>query len=94
MFSRTRGYNLEHNFGHGTNHLAATLATLNMLAFALHTVCDIQEELWQEARQSMGPRYRFFTHIRTIVCYIIFPTWAALMRTLINERVPRATGPP
>ena len=91
---KTRGYNLEHNFGHGTNHLAATLATLNMLAFAMHTVCDILEALWHEARQSMGPRYRFFTHIRTIVCYILFPTWTALTRALINERVSRATGPP
>jgi hypothetical protein len=31
---KTKGYNLEHNFGHGSNHLAAVLVTLNLLVFA------------------------------------------------------------
>ena len=91
---KNRGYHLEHNFGHGDKHLAATLATLNMLAFAMHTICDTLEALWQEARKRLGARYRFFDHIRTIVCYMIFPSWAALMRTLINGQDPRQTGPP
>jgi hypothetical protein len=30
---KTKGYNLEHNFGHGKQHLSAVLATLNLLAF-------------------------------------------------------------
>ena len=38
---KTKGYNIEHNFGHGKRHLAAILVTLNLLAFAIHTVCDI-----------------------------------------------------
>ena len=91
---KTRGYHLEHNFGHGSNHLAAILATLNMLAFAMHTVCDTLEELWQEARKRLAARYRFFEHLRIIVCYKVFSTWAALIRTLINGQVPPATGPP
>ena len=31
---KTKGYNLEHNFGHGKQHLATVLAILNLLAFA------------------------------------------------------------
>ena len=31
----TKGYNLEHNFGHGTEHLSALLATMNPIAFAM-----------------------------------------------------------
>lgn len=85
---KTRGYNLEHNFGHGDNHLAAVLATLNLLAFAIHTVCDLLEPLWQAARKTMAARYRFFDHIRTIVCYMIFPDWGTLMRTLIDGQPP------
>jgi hypothetical protein len=37
---KTEGYNLEHNFGHGKKHLSAVLATLNLLAFAFHTVAE------------------------------------------------------
>ncbi len=30
---KTKGYHIEHNFGHGGQHLAALLLSLNMLAF-------------------------------------------------------------
>jgi hypothetical protein len=30
---KTKGYHLEHNFGHGTQFLAATLISLNILPF-------------------------------------------------------------
>ena len=38
---KNHGYELEHNFGHGENYLAMTLAALNLLAFAWHTVLDL-----------------------------------------------------
>ena len=42
---KTKGYNLEHNFGHGEVNLAAVLATMNLLAFATHTVTDLLKTL-------------------------------------------------
>jgi hypothetical protein len=39
------GYHLEHNFGHGEQHLAQVSVLLNLLAFAFHTVCDGVENL-------------------------------------------------
>jgi hypothetical protein len=38
---KTKGYHLEHNFGHGQEHLAACLLTLNLLAFLFHTVLHL-----------------------------------------------------
>ena len=35
---KTKVYHLEHNFGHGQQNLSTVLATLNLLAFACHTV--------------------------------------------------------
>src|SRR5271167_4682156 len=40
---KNHGYELEHNFGHGQKFLAMTLAALNLLAFAWHTVLDLLE---------------------------------------------------
>ena len=37
---KNNGYNLEHNFGHGKNNLSAVFVSLNLLAFAFHTVCE------------------------------------------------------
>ena len=52
------GYHLEHNFGHGSDTLANVLVVLNLLAFALHTACDLTETLWQQARQRLSTRQR------------------------------------
>ena len=85
---KTNGYNLEHNFGHGKKTLASVLVTLNLLAFAFHTVCDRLEDLWIAAREAKRVRKRFFEHIRTITAYLVFPDWETLMTTLIKSKPP------
>ena len=35
---KTKGYHLEHNFGHGQQHLSSLLDAMNILAFLFHTV--------------------------------------------------------
>ena len=85
---KNNGYNLEHSFGHGKQNLAATLATLNLLAFAIHTVCDIADELWRKAREKLGPRYNFFAKLAAITAYLIFPSWDDLLLTLAFAKPP------
>ena len=86
---KTKGYNLEHNFGHGDVNLAAVLATMNLLAFAMHTVADLVDEAWKAARAAVGTRKRFFEDLRAITTYLVFPTWADLIETL-RSAVPPA----
>ncbi len=88
---KTKGYNLEHNFGHGDKNLAALLATMNLLAFAFHTLLDLTTTAWQKARQCIGPRKRFFQHLAAITCYLLFPNWDALIQTLIEGEPPPQT---
>lgn len=85
---KNNGYHLEHNFGHGKQNLAMLFAAMNLLAFAMHTVCDCLEALWSQARQAKRARKRFFEHIRTITAYLVFPDWRTLMTTLINSKPP------
>ena len=85
---KNKGYSLEHNFGHGKQNLAAILASLNLLAFALHTVCDIGDELWRAARAKLGPRYNFFSKLAAITSYLIFPSWEDLLLTLAFAKPP------
>ena len=85
---KNNGYNLEHNFGHGKDTLASLLVTLNLLAFAMHNACDLMVGRWQEARQKLGARNRLFIHIWSITVYHVFPSWRALMRTIITGVPP------
>jgi hypothetical protein len=79
---KTKGYNLEHNFGHGKQHLASVLVTLNLLAFAFHTACDIADELWRSARGKHGPRRSFFNNLASITHFLIFDSSQDLLLTL------------
>jgi hypothetical protein len=85
---KNKGYNLEHSFGHGKQNLAAILVSLNLLAFAIHTVCDIGDELWRGARNKLGPRYNFFNKLAAITIYLIFPSWDDLLLTLAFAKPP------
>lgn len=87
---KTKGYNLEHNFGHGKQHLAAVLTTLNLIAFAMHTVADLADAAWREARKAVGTRTRFFEDLRALTTYLVFPNWALLVETLIAGKPPPA----
>jgi hypothetical protein len=85
---KNKGYNLEHSFGHGKQNLSAILVSLNLLAFAMHTVCDIGDELWRAARTKLGPRYNFFSKLAAITIYLIFPSWEDLLLTLAFAKPP------
>lgn len=75
---KTKGYHLEHNFGHGDHYLSSLLLTLNLLAFLFHTVLDLLDEQYQAIRKELCTRRKFFQHIETLLCYIIFPSWTEL----------------
>lgn len=85
---KNNGYNLEHNFGHGKNNLSAILVSLNLLAFAIHTVCDVSDELWRAAREKLGPRYNFFNKLAGITAFLVFPSWEDLLLTLAFAKPP------
>ncbi|MGC8537087.1 MAG: hypothetical protein ACP5QR_16455, partial [Rhizomicrobium sp.] len=62
--------------------------SLNLLAFAIHTVCDLADTLWCEARTRLGPRYRFFSRLGSITEYLIFSSWEDLLLTLAFAKPP------
>ena len=85
---KTKGYNLEHNFGHGRQNLSAVLATLNLLAFACHTACDLADRAWKAARRELVTRQGFFHALRTLTSYLVFPSWENLLETMAFNRPP------
>jgi hypothetical protein len=69
---KTKGYHLEHNFGHGSQHLASLLLTLNLLAFLFHTVLDLVDEKYRLIRQTLGSHRTFFQDFETLLRYFLF----------------------
>jgi len=85
---KTKGYNLEHNFGHGKSHLSSMLASLNLLAFAIHAAAELADEAWSLALKASGARIRFFNHLRSLTVFVLFPSWENLLKTLAFQTTP------
>jgi hypothetical protein len=82
---KNNGYNLEHNFGHGKQNLASVLVVLNLIAFALHTICDIADEYWKKARAKAVTRQGFFEKLRgTTNGFLVFSSWDQLLMIMIG----------
>jgi hypothetical protein len=80
---KTKGYNLEHNFGHGDEYLSEILFTFNLLAFLYHTILNLSDESYQAIRKELGTRKTFFQHVRTLTYYQYFENWQTLMEFMV-----------
>ena len=85
---KTKGYNLEHNFGHGEQFLSNTLATLNILTFLLHTAQEFWDSLYRTAR-SLLPRQVLFQYMRTLTTFIIFESFEQLLEVILSRGEPK-----
>jgi len=72
---KNRGYNLEHNFGHGKHHAAEIFLLLNLLAFQFHTILDLCDQDYQKARASLGRRDSYFHHMQAALRYAVHESW-------------------
>lgn len=81
---KTKGYHLEHNFGHGKENLCSVLATLNILAFLMHTFLDFNDRAYRRIRLELRSRKKFFEHVRVLTSYHAYSDWEDLMRFMMR----------
>ena len=81
---KTKGYHLEHNFGHGKEHLSSLLLTFNILAFLFHTLLEMMDDRYQMIRKELPTRKTFFDDIRALTRYICFDSWDHMLRFMME----------
>ena len=82
---KNHGYHIDHNFGHGQEHLATTLLTLNLLAFLIHTIAQIADLIYQQVRRALGARRTFFNDVEALMRYLLFPDWHTLLKFMFVQ---------
>jgi len=83
---KTKGYNLEHNFGHGKTYLSQTLCSLNILTFLFHTIQEFIDEQYIELRTLTNTRIEFFEELRAVSTYILFKNFELMLAWMIKSR--------
>ena len=86
---KTKGYHLEHNFGHGQNHLAELLFCLNLLAYLFHTSLDLVHITYRAVGDLLVTRQTFFNDLRALTRYLWFESGQALLEFMLREGKPR-----
>lgn len=81
---KNQGYHIEHNFGHGKEHLANFLLTLNLLAFLFHTVLQLVDIKYQSVRKELVTRKTFFNDMRCHTRYNYFESWDHLLKFMLE----------
>ncbi len=81
---KNQGYHFEHNYGHGTQHLATVLALLMFLAF---TVDQIQQRccrFFRALHQGLRTKVKVWASIRNLFSTLVFKSMEALYRHMAS----------
>ena len=81
---KTTGYHLEHHYGHGKQHLAAVLLTLNLLAFLFHTRLGWVDPKYHRVRQALAARQTVFQDLQALLRYLLFASWDQLLDFMLQ----------
>ena len=81
---KNHGYHLEHDYGHGQEHLSTVLVMLNLLAFLFHTALQLCDRTYQRLRAELGTRLTFFNDLRALTRYQFFQSWKHLIAFLVE----------
>jgi hypothetical protein len=71
---RNRGYNLQHNFGHGEKHGYEIFFMLKLIGFRVHTILELGDRDFREARKYVGRRDMFFYEMHAALRYALHET--------------------
>lgn len=86
---KNQGYHLEHNFGHGDKYLSEAFFILNLLAFFVHQVLEMVDELYRKVRAGFSARVEFWNAIRATFRIFLFASWDQVL-----ERMNAPPQPP
>jgi len=92
---KNQGYNLEHNYGHGTQNLSVVLMMLMLLAFLVDQVQQLCCPKFQAAWQKCWKNKRaLWEELRNLFRAFLFASMAALLEAIARRVPPQAVAAP
>ena len=81
---KNQGYHLEHNFGHGQQHLSNNFFVLNVLAFFIHQILELCDTGYQYCRSKFSSRKEYWNNLRAAIHLMLFHDFEHLLRYVAN----------
>jgi len=83
---KNQGYNISHNYGHGTQNLSFNFLLLTLLAFFCHQIAELTDGLYQECRKKLGSKVELWGNVRAFIKVFIFESWELLFKFVLNPK--------
>ena len=87
------GYSLEHNYGHGQQHLATTFGFLMILAFLVDQIQELCCATFQAARNARHSRTSLWQWMRSLFTGYYIESWGQFFEALIHGHTPYQLQP-
>jgi hypothetical protein len=86
---KNQGYQIEHNYGHGKNNLCFNFYIFTILAFLLHQILELTDQLYQKTRVTCRTLRAFWQYVRVFFDIKIFDSWESMLYEIeITKRGP------
>ncbi len=82
---KNHGYHIEHNYGHGQKYLSFNFFILNMLAFFMHQIFELTDNLYRWLRKRLGSKKNLWDHFRVTCHMLVYPSWESLLRSIAED---------
>ena len=82
---KNQGYSLEHNYGHGQQHLSFNFLLLTLFAFYCHQVAELTDGLYQAVRKKCGSKREMWETIRASIKFFIFDSMQMLFEFVLDS---------
>jgi hypothetical protein len=89
---KNQGYHLEHNFGHGSQHLSNNFFALNVLAFFIHQILELCDRGYQHCRSTFSSRKEYWNSLRGVIKIMLFRNFEHLLRNVADPPEVWAPG--
>ena len=90
---KNQGYGLEHNYGHGQQHLATVFALLMMLAFLVDQAQELGCRLFQAARDRFCSRTSLWERLRALFTDFFIADWKTLWEAIATGHAATVLAP-
>jgi hypothetical protein len=90
---KNQGYQFEHNFGHGEQHLSVVFALLMMLAFLIDQAQQLCCPLFRAVWQKLGSKRSLWDHLRSHFRHFTFTSMQHLYEVMLYDLAKNQPAP-
>jgi hypothetical protein len=85
---KTKGYNFEHNYGHGNKHLCSVFTMLMLLSFLIDQALELCDALYKAARKRDRCKSKLWEHMRIFLRIFEWDSWESFLTAIITREIP------